>query len=105
LLGNVDASQAMIVTSHSPTLAAVTPLRSIVQLKKQAGATQAFSLANLPVTPDEIDDLETYLDATRAELLFARGVILIEGDAEEALCVPKTLTSCQRASPRIAAPT
>jgi putative ATP-dependent endonuclease of the OLD family len=42
-------------------------------------------LANLPVTPDEIDDLETYLDATRAELLFARGVIFIEGDAEEAL--------------------
>jgi putative ATP-dependent endonuclease of OLD family len=85
LLGNVDASQALIVTSHSPTLAAVTPLRSIVQLKKQAGATQAFSLANLPVTPDEIEDLETYLDATRAELLFAAGVIFIEGDAEEAL--------------------
>lgn len=85
LLANVDASQAMIVTSHSPTLAAVTPLRSIVQLKKQAGATQAFSLANLPVTSDEIDDLETYLDATRAELLFARGVIFVEGDAEEAL--------------------
>lgn len=58
LLGNVDASQAMIVTSHSPTLAAVSPLRSIVQLKKQAGTTQAFSLANLPVTPEEIDDLE-----------------------------------------------
>lgn len=75
----------MIVTSHSPTLAAVTPLRSIVQLKRQAGSTQAFSLANLPVTSDEIDDLETYLNATRAELLFARGVIFIEGDAEEAL--------------------
>jgi putative ATP-dependent endonuclease of OLD family len=85
LLGNVDASQAMIVTSHSPTLAAVSPLRSIVQLKKQAGTTQAFSLANLPVTPEEIDDLETYLDATRAELLFAQGVIFVEGDAEEAL--------------------
>ena len=85
LLGNVDPSQAMIVTSHSPTLAAVTPLRSIVQLKKQGGATQAFSLANLPVTSDEIDDLETYLNATRAELLFAQGVIFVEGDAEEAL--------------------
>jgi putative ATP-dependent endonuclease of OLD family len=85
LLGNVDASQAMIVTSHSPTLAAVSPLRSIVQLKKQAGTTQAFSLANLPVTPEEIDDLESYLDATRAELLFAQGVIFVEGDAEDAL--------------------
>ncbi|MER9758193.1 AAA family ATPase [Mesorhizobium sp. M0166] len=37
LLGNVDASQAMIVTSHSPTLAAVTPLRSIVQLRSRPG--------------------------------------------------------------------
>ncbi len=85
LLGNAEASQAMIVTSHSPTLAAVAPLRSIVQLKRRGGATQAFSLANLPVTPDELDDLENYLDATRAELLFARGVIFVEGDAEEAL--------------------
>ncbi|MBP0440331.1 ATP-dependent nuclease [Tianweitania sediminis] len=85
LLGNAEASQAMIVTSHSPTLAAVAPLRSIVQLKRQGGATQAFSLATLPVTSDELDDLENYLDATRAELLFARGAIFVEGDAEEAL--------------------
>ena len=85
LLRNVDASQAMIVTSHSPTLAAVAPLRSIVQLKRKGGATRAFSMANLPVTPAELDDLENYLDATRAELLFARGAIFVEGDAEEAL--------------------
>lgn len=85
LLNEADASQAVIVTSHSPTLAAVTPLRSIVQLKVRDGSTKAFSLANLPVTPDEIDDLENYLNATRAELLFARGLIFVEGDAEEAL--------------------
>ncbi|RTL91450.1 DUF2813 domain-containing protein [Ancylobacter aquaticus] len=85
LLAGGDATQALIVSSHSPTLAAVTPLRSIIQLKSHNGSTQAFSLANLPVTAEELDDLETYLDATRAELLFARGVIFVEGDAEEAL--------------------
>jgi putative ATP-dependent endonuclease of the OLD family len=85
LLGEVSETQALIVTSHSPTLAAVTPLRSVVQLKTRSGSTLAYSLANLPVTPDELDDLESYLDATRAELLFARGVIFVEGDAEEAL--------------------
>lgn len=85
LLSGPDAAQALIVTSHSPTLAAVTPLRSIIQLKTHEGSTHAFSLAKLPVTPDELDDVETYLDATRAELLFARGVIFVEGDAEEAL--------------------
>jgi putative ATP-dependent endonuclease of the OLD family len=85
LLGEVSETQALIVTSHSPTLAAVTPLRSVIQLKTRAGSTHAYSLANLPVTPEELDDLESYLDATRAELLFARGAIFVEGDAEEAL--------------------
>lgn len=85
LLAGGDATQALIVSSHSPTLAAVTPLRSIIQLQSRDGSTHAFSLATLPVNAEELDDLETYLDATRAELLFARGVIFVEGDAEEAL--------------------
>jgi putative ATP-dependent endonuclease of OLD family len=85
LFDHADKTQALIVTSHSPTLAAVAPLRSIILLKRDKTSTYARSLANLPVTPDELDDLENYLDATRAELLFARGVIFVEGDAEEAL--------------------
>lgn len=81
-----DPAQALIVTSHSPTLAAVAPLRSIVQLRRtQSDATRAYSLAELPVTPGEAEDIERYLTATRAELLFARGVLFVEGDAEEAL--------------------
>ncbi|WP_316186693.1 MULTISPECIES: ATP-dependent nuclease [unclassified Bradyrhizobium] len=85
LFTGADPTQALIVTSHSPTLAAVTPLRSIIQLKSHSGATEAFSLAALPVSADQLDDLESYLNATRAELLFARGVLFVEGDAEEAL--------------------
>lgn len=85
LFNDADSAQALIVTSHSPTLAAVTPLRSIVQMRGRNGATEAFSLATLPVSADQLDDLESYLNATRAELLFARGVLFVEGDAEEAL--------------------
>ena len=80
-----DPAQALIVTSHSPTLAAVAPLRSIVSLRSASGATRAHSLAALPVTAEELDDIERYLTATRSELLFARGVLFVEGDAEEAL--------------------
>lgn len=80
-----DPTQALIVTSHSPTLAAVAPLRAVVHLKAVGPATAAYSLANLPVTPDELDDIERYLTATRSELLFSRGVIFVEGDAEETL--------------------
>lgn len=80
-----DPNQALIVTSHSPTLAAAAPLRSIVHLKAQDEKAHAYSLARLPVTPEELDDIENYLSATRSELLFSRGVIFVEGDAEETM--------------------
>ncbi|MGV4072445.1 ATP-dependent nuclease [Citrobacter freundii] len=86
LFNNADEAQSLIVTSHSPTLASIAPLRSVVRLcRDQDGRTQAFSLAGLPVSSDELDDIERYLTATRAELLFAKGVIFVEGDAEEVL--------------------
>ncbi|MGW5122266.1 ATP-dependent nuclease [Streptomyces noursei] len=85
LFQKADPAQALVVTSHSPTLAAVVPLRSIVSLRSVNGASQVYSLAELPVTNEELDDIERYLTATRSELLFARGVIFVEGDAEEAL--------------------
>lgn len=80
-----DPAQALLVTSHSPTLAAVAPLRSVVSLRSIERSTKVYSLARLPVTAEELDDIERYLTATRSELLFARGVIFVEGDAEEAL--------------------
>ncbi|MDA2920006.1 hypothetical protein MYX76_11020 [Desulfobacterota bacterium AH_259_B03_O07] len=74
------------MTTHSPNIASVAPLKSVVLLKTvAAGGTKAFSLARLALTAKEIEDLERYLDATRAELLFARGVLFVEGDSEEAL--------------------
>jgi hypothetical protein len=48
----VKSGFLLIVTSHSPTLAAGTALRSIVQLRGRNGATEAFSLAALPVSAD-----------------------------------------------------
>jgi putative ATP-dependent endonuclease of OLD family len=85
LFKNAEPSQALIVTSHSPTLAAIAPLRSIVNLRSVGNTSSAHSLAELPVTADELDDIERYMTATRSELLFARGVIFVEGDAEEIL--------------------
>jgi putative ATP-dependent endonuclease of OLD family len=47
--------------------------------------TLGYSTAEIKLTDDEVDDLSRYLDVTRAEILFARGVILVEGDAERFL--------------------
>ncbi|MDK9782361.1 AAA family ATPase [Vibrio sp. B172a] len=85
LFNDVTSDQSLVVTSHSPTLAAIAPLRSVINLRHLGGATKAFSLARLPISPDELEDIERYLTATRSEMLFARGVIFVEGDAEEAL--------------------
>ncbi|HFT4653365.1 TPA: AAA family ATPase [Klebsiella pneumoniae] len=86
LFNNADKDQSLIVTSHSPTLATIAPLRSVVRIcRDPEGRSRAFSLADLPVTSEELDDIERYLTATRSELLFANGVIFVEGDAEEVL--------------------
>lgn len=85
LFNDVTSDQSLVVTSHSPTLAAIAPLRSVINLRHLGGSTKAFSLACLPISSDELEDIERYLTATRSEMLFARGVIFVEGDAEEAL--------------------
>ena len=76
----------MILTTHSPHIASVAPLTSLLLLREQANVgTKGYSTASAEFTGDDVEDLERYLDVTRAELVFARGVILVEGDAERFL--------------------
>jgi putative ATP-dependent endonuclease of OLD family len=51
-------------------------------LRSSGQGSVAVSAADLQLTAPEEQDLERYLDVTRAEILFARGVVLVEGDAE-----------------------
>ncbi len=79
---NERSPASFILTTHSPHIASVTPLRSIAVLRRSASGTRVHTAASLTTTPQEDQDLERYLDVTRAECLFARGIILVEGDAE-----------------------
>lgn len=77
--------QQIIITTHSPLLASVVKLENIVMVKDG----QVFPLAE-GHTNLEIDDyryLEKYLDATKANLFFARSVMIVEGPGE-ALLLP-----------------
>lgn len=75
-----------ILTTHSPHIASIAPLRSIVLLRRQAnGSTSGVSTAEIRLNDTEVDDLQRYIDVTRGELFFSRGVILVEGDAERFL--------------------
>jgi len=77
---------SLLLTTHSPHIASVAPLRSLVLLRNAGNdGTVATSAANIDLTTDEVDDLARYLDVTRAEMLFARGILLVEGDAEKFL--------------------
>lgn len=77
---------SVVLTTHSPHIASVVPLRSIVLLRDTADqGSVGNSTATLDLSDKEEEDLGRYLDVTRAEVLFARGVLLVEGDAERFL--------------------
>ena len=78
-------AQNVLVTTHSPHLASVAPLDSLVLLRMKNGAAHASSAAKLVLSEGERADLERYLDVTRAEMVFAKGVMFVEGSAEQFL--------------------
>lgn len=84
---NSRADRTVLLTTHSPHIASVTPLESLVLLRSVDEPTQStgHSLVNVGFDETEVCDMERYLDVTRGEILFARGVVLVEGDAEEYL--------------------
>jgi len=81
-------SISIILTTHSPHIVSVAPLKSIVLLKEAHGenkATKMVSTAKIALDDKDVEDLERYINVTRGEILFSKGVILVEGDAEEFL--------------------
>ncbi len=78
-----DRPLSVFLTTHSPHIVSVAPLRSLLLLKESDDSgTGGQSVSAIPLEDDDIDDLKRYLDVTRAEILFSRGVILVEGDAD-----------------------
>lgn len=79
-----SASSTILLTTHSPHIASVSPIDSFVLLRKSTDeqSTEGVSTAGIELDEKERLDLERYLDATRGEILFAKGVVLVEGDAE-----------------------
>ena len=73
----------LILTTHSPNLASKVNLKNLVVCKDGSVFNMGYEHTKL-----EIGDylfLERFLDVTKANLFFADGVILVEGDAENLL--------------------
>lgn len=79
--------RSILLTTHSPNVASVAPLANVVVLRQVMGEghTIGRSLRGVKLDVSDREDLERYLDVTRGELFFSKGVILVEGDAEKFL--------------------
>lgn len=78
-------NSSVLMTTHSPYITSVAPINSIVHMRWTQNGTQVHTTSNLSLTPTEKSDLERYLDVKRGEIYFGKGVILVEGIAEEYL--------------------
>lgn len=77
--------QSIILTTHSPHIAAVAPLSSIVRFRQEGDETTAHTAVHAGMDEKQAADVERYLDVSRAEILFAKAIILVEGTAEQFL--------------------
>jgi putative ATP-dependent endonuclease of OLD family len=79
----VEKNIQLILTTHSPNLASKLKLENLIICNDN----NAFPMgeAYTKLDPDNYKFLEKFLDTTKANLFFAKGVILVEGWAEEIL--------------------
>jgi putative ATP-dependent endonuclease of OLD family len=74
----------IIYSTHSTHISEVSNVRNINILGKHGLRCEAYQPAT-GLTDPQIGTVQRYLDAVRSNLLFAKSVLLVEGDAEEIL--------------------
>lgn len=75
----------VIYSTHSTHISEVCNVRNMNILGKHAGRCEVYQPSARIADPETVDAVQRYLDAVRSNLLFAKSVILVEGDAEEIL--------------------
>ena len=81
--GETHQQVQVLLTTHSPQLAAGAELETMTMMVGH----QAYPLGanHTRLAPDDYEFLRRFLDATKANLFFARGLIIVEGDGEHLL--------------------
>lgn len=86
--GKIEESDIQsFITSHSPTITAKTNIDSIIVMQGLHSNITATPLKKLSLEKKHKKYLQRFLDVTKSQLFFAKGVILIEG-ISEALLLP-----------------
>lgn len=73
----------IIISTHSPILASKINLKNLILMKNGIGYDLAEGMTDLQ-KGDHLF-LQRFLDSTKANLFFAKGIIMVEGDAENIL--------------------
>ena len=76
---------SVIITTHSTHISSVAPITSLVHLIAKPDGTCVRTTAGLQLSAEEYADLARYIDVKRGELYTAKGILFVEGIAEEYL--------------------
>ncbi|RQT64661.1 DUF2813 domain-containing protein [Burkholderia cepacia] len=74
----------IIYSTHSSHISEVSNVQNMNILGREPDRCEAYQ-PTAGLTNEEIGNVQRYLDAVRSNLLFAKSVVLVEGDAEEIL--------------------
>ncbi|WP_108816846.1 ATP-dependent nuclease [Loktanella sp. Alg231-35] len=80
---NYDETQ-IIYSTHSTHISEASNVENINILGRNGSVCEVYQ-PSTGLDPNEIGNIQRYLDAVRSNLLFAKSVLLVEGDAEEIL--------------------
>lgn len=82
----LEKNVQVIVTTHSPVLASAVSLDSLIHLSSSKEAeVRAVSVSKCGLSVESRSFIDRWLDVTKSTLLFAKGIILVEGIAESLL--------------------
>lgn len=89
------ATIQVIYTSHSPTLVSRIGINAINLLYEDSHAIKSYPLAQAKIDEVDRDYLEKYLDVTKSQMFFAKGLVFVEG-ISEAILLPEMAKSLKR---------
>lgn len=82
--GFASSNTQLFVSTHSTQISSVANISAINMIAKKRGLSDVY-WPDYQLDPKDVGRIERYLDAVRSTLLFAKGVLICEGDAEQIL--------------------
>ena len=82
LLEEIAGHDQVLFTTHASEFVNRTPLANIITVHRNTGGSRVIQPKLGQLAPDALVKVQRYLQEDRSDMLFARAVILVEGQAE-----------------------